>query len=281
MKAFKLKCTLEEYLKHPAVSSSGLRTIIDKSPAHYYYDLTHPKEATPAMAFGSAMHQALLEPKLFKSNVVVPPIFEGRTKKGELTTSMNCTEVKDKSDAWHLENHGKMIVSSDYFETIQGMLNSISKHEKASQMIGEGRAEESLFWTDAETGIECKARPDFLHDGHIIVDLKTCEDASYSGFQKSLVKYNYAVQAAMYLEAACAVFERNFDKFEIIAIEKEPPYEIHCFHLDDAIIREGQELYYSALKTLKKCRDTDIYPGYGHQLTPISLPSWAYKMEQP
>lgn len=279
MKTAKIKCSMAEYLAYPAVGSSLLRILINRSPAHYLHALENPSEPTPAQLFGSAIHQAALEPKDFKKHMVVKPIFEGRTKKGELTTNANCEEVREKSELWHLENHGKTILSQDNFDAIQGILNSLSKHKQASKLIASGHAEESLFWTDPETGVQCKSRPDFIREGHIIVDIKSTEDASYRSFQKDLANYGYHVQAAMQLDAATAVFSQVFDTHIIIAVEKEAPFAVNCFQLDENMIREGQELYYAALKTLKQCQESGIYPAYGDQLTPIALPSWAIKGE--
>lgn len=273
------KCTLAEYLSYPAVGSSALRTLINRSPAHYLYDLEHPKESTPSQLFGTAVHQAILEPKYFKEKMIVKPIFEGFTKKGELTTNENCTEVREKTEQWFMQNFDKTILTQEQFETVQGILKSISGHKQAAKLVSSGHAEESLFWTDTETGLQCKARPDFIREGHILVDVKTTLDASYRCFQGDIAKYGYHIQAAMYLDAATAVFNKRFDTFIIIAVEKEAPYAVQCFQLDENIIREGQELYYGALKTLKKCQETGIWPAYGDQLTPIALPSWAVKGE--
>lgn len=272
---------MAEYLAYPAVGSSALRTIIDRSPAHYLWDLEHPKESTPAQSLGTAIHQAILEPAFFKSEVRVPPIFHGKTQKGEPTTSMNCKEVKEQAEAWYLENHGKTILNREDYETVQGILDSLSKHKQASKLLAncEGESEESLFWTDPETGIQCKSRPDRRREGHIMIDVKTTMDASYRSFQKDIANYGYHIQAAMYLDAASAVFSQVFDTFIIIAIEKEAPYAVNVFQLDEFAIREGQELYYGALKTLKKCQETKIYPAYGELITPIALPTWAVKGE--
>jgi exodeoxyribonuclease VIII len=159
------------------------------------------------------------------------------------------------------------------------MLKAVSNHKRAAQLMSDGHAEESLFWTDPETGIQCKARPDFIREGHILVDLKTTEDASYRSFQKDIVKFSYHFQAAMYLDAATAVFERPFDTFIIIAVEKNPPYAVQCFQLDETAIREGQELYYAALKKLKPCLESKIYPAYGNDLIPVALPTYAVRGE--
>lgn len=266
MTAHKRICTMAEYHAHKAVGSSSLRTLINQSPAHYLFNRENPLESTPAQAFGTAIHQAILEPKQFRELAIVEPPFSG-------------TGSRAAKDQWHLNNHGKTILKQDQMDTIEGILKSISAHKQASKLVSAGHAEESIFWTEPESGIECKARPDFIREGHIVVDVKSTADASYRSFQKDIANYGYHIQAAMYLDAATAITGQNHDTFIIIAVEKEAPYALQCFQLDEMTVREGQELYYSALQTLKQCQFTGIYPAYGEQLTPIALPSWAVRGE--
>lgn len=271
----KFKCSLQEYHSYPAVGRTALMVLIDHTPAHYLHALENPSPETPAKILGAAIHQACLEPKLFKEKMIVKPVFEGYTLKGELTTNENCKEVKEKSAQWHMENHGKTILTLEQFTNIGGMLRAISSHSRAAKLISDGHAEESLFWTDPESGIQCKSRPDFVREGHIVVELKSTDNASYRSFQKDIANFGYHIQAAMQLDACDAVFGGNHDTHIIIAVEKEAPYAVNCFQLDDMMISEGRQLYIAALKTIQECTKSGKWPAFGDQLTPISLPSWA------
>lgn len=264
----KIKMSAEEYHAHGAVGSSSLRTLLEKSPAHYIYEKNNPAESTPAQAFGTAIHAAILEPKLFLENVVIEPVFSGKGSVSERAL-------------WHLENHGKLILKGEQHDQINGILNSLSAHSIASKYISSGSSEESLFWHDHDTKIICKARPDFVREGHILVDIKTTRDASFKGFQASIAGYGYHIQAAMYLDAATAVYGQEFDEFIIVAVEKEPPYAINIFLIDEDAIREGRALYMSALKTLNECFKKNVFPAYAEAIKSVSLPSWSYRMETP
>jgi len=258
------------------VGSSLLRILIAQSPAHYLWAKEHPSEPTPAQRLGTAIHSAILEPADFRQIMIVKPIFSGYTKKGELTTSENCTEVQEKSQAWHLEHHGKMILKQEELDTIDGILRAISAHKQAARLMSEGHAEESLFWKDPESGIELKTRPDFVREGHIVVDVKSCLDASYYAFQKEIVSRGIHIQAAMQLDGCSAVHGGHFDTHITIAVEKEEPFALQCFQMDEHAIQEGRQLYYAALKTLAQCEKSKVFPAYP-ELTPVSLPSWAIK----
>lgn len=275
----KFKCTIEEYNAYPAVRGSLLKTLIQRSPAHYLYELENPKNATPAMEDGASIHLATLEPKLFQERTVIPPIFEGRTQKGEITTSLNCKEVRDKHDKWYMENNGKNIVTQEKYDQIDGILKSLSKHKRACQLMSDGHAEESFFWKDPETGLWCKSRPDFYREGHIVVQLKTTENASAESFKKDILKYGYHIGAAMEMDALTAVMGRPFDQYVIIAVERSAPHGVQCFQLGERTLQEGQELFYKGLKTLKLCTDTGVYPAYAADLVYTDIPDWAFKGE--
>ncbi len=264
----KVKMSVEDYHAHPAVGSTSLRTLIKQSPAHYLYNLSNPKEPTPAKRFGTAVHQAILEPDAFHKNAVVEPEFGG---KGSVALK----------DEWHRENHGRLILKREQHDAIKGILKSVSMHKLAFKFVSSGAAEESLFWKDPKTGIICKARPDFNREGHILVDLKTTEDAGYRSFQADLAEYQYHVQAAMYLDGASEVFGTKFDEFIIVAVEKKPPYAINCYLLDENMIMEGRALYFNALKTLDECTKVNKFPAYPEVLKPISLRSWDYQIGNP
>lgn len=264
----KIKMSAEEYHAHAAVGSSSLRTLIEKSPAHYIYEKENPSESTPSQALGTAIHTAILEPVKFLENSIIEPAFSG-------------TGSRAAKEQWHLENHGKLILKGEQHDQIKGILGSISKHSIASKLISVGASEESLFWRDPDTQVLCKARPDFVREGHILVDIKTTRDASYKGFLGSIAGYGYHVQAAMYLDAATEVYGQTFDEFIIVAVEKEPPYAINVFLIDSTAISEGRALYMSALKTLAECLKSNKFPAYAEAIKSASLPTWAYRMEAP
>lgn len=264
MKPHRTKMSFEDYLKHQAVGSSSIRTLIQKSPAHYLYERENPSESTPAQKFGQILHTALLEPKDYIKNSVVMPEFSGSGSRAQ-------------KEQWLMENHGKIILSREQHNVVHGVLHSVINHPLASRLIAAGAAEESIFWEDRESGMECKARPDFWKDNHIGVDIKSTSDASYSSFQKDIGNYMYHVQAAYYLDGMSEVFNRRFDEFVIIAVEKEPPFAVNCFLIEESAIREGRALYTEALKKLAECIKSGKFPAYAPTLTSIDIPAWCYK----
>jgi hypothetical protein len=261
----KLVMTNSEYHSFPAAGSSSLKNIL-RSPAHYL-EGQKPSEPTPAQEFGSAVHEALLEPNLFEANTVVMPRFEGKGSVGA-------------REDWRLANHGKRILKAEDMDAIKEILKSVSSHKTARSLLTGGAAEESYFDQCPETGLVRKVRPDFLRQGHMIVDVKTTEDASADTFMRSVAKYMYHLSAAYYLDVVSNVMGQNFDQFIILAVEKKPPYGVAVYLLDEGAIDAGRFLYQKALKTLKGCKDTGIYPGYPDRVLSMSIPPWAFPHEE-
>ncbi len=264
----KITLTSTEYHNSNAVGSSSLKHML-KSPAHYHYNLRHPKEPTPAMKLGTAIHEAILEPHLFMESIVMPK-FEG-------------TGMKARKEAWVLENHGKRIISGDDQETIAGIMASLQENTLAKKLLSTGAAEESYFWQCPSTGIVCKCRPDFLRTvegiGEVIIDVKSTVDASPDGFPKQIANFNYHMQAAHYLNGVSAVLGRTVSEFIIIAIEKEAPHGISIHRLDAGTLDAGRFLARKALAALKECKASAQYPGYPEKILTSSLPNWAYPVE--
>ncbi|WP_310717221.1 PD-(D/E)XK nuclease-like domain-containing protein, partial [Burkholderia multivorans] len=185
-----LSMPADQYHAHSAVGHSGLVRIM-RSPAHYREYVTNPPSPTPAMQLGTAFHVALLEPDRLGETFVVAPKFDRRTKEG-----------KAAAEAWEAENAGKTPLTADQMAAIEQMVVSVRSHQGAANLLASGMAEMSGFWTDPDTGIQCKCRPDWVVTMEdrpdwitAIVDVKTCRDASADGFARAIATLGYDVQA--------------------------------------------------------------------------------------
>ena len=244
--------TQSEYRAYPAISRSDLMKF-KKSPLHYKYAKENPEEEqSPALVFGSAAHKYILERDDFESEFAVAPNVDKRTKEGKAIW------------AEFVENSGdRMVISIDDFEKIQDMAAAIDAHPIANDLI-KGQHEVSLFWTDAETGEECKVRPDCIHEygnGVVIVDYKTTTSCEDGAFEKSCRKYGYKMQSGMYREG---YFQNFFEDagFAFIAQEKEAPYAVRVYFCTEEYLSEGYDEYRALLGLYHECRVDNNYPGY-------------------
>ena len=256
-----------EYCEIPAINNSILARLISKSPLHAKYMRDGDREDTPALSFGRAFHSAVLEPDVFKQEYAVAPKVDRRTKVG-------------KADwlAFQEANSDKEILSDSDYQLIATMAYSVI-NSHAQDYLTDGDAEVTIIWEDKVTGLLCKMRSDYVHwNNNIIVDLKTTQDASPSGFSRSMFTYRYHQQAAFYMagykaQTGCSCL------FTFIPVEKASPYALAVYEAGDLTIEAGVNAYKSALLTYKQCVDSGLWPAYQTAIELLDIPEWALKVE--
>jgi len=255
-----------DYHAHSAVSKSHLDKV-SRSAAHYwaaYLDPNRePPEPTPAMVLGTALHTAVLEPNLWDEQFVVPPqAFDRRTKAG-----------KELAQAFEAEAQGKTVLTPDDGDRIRRMADAVHQHPASSFLLDlPGTREASYFWTDDDTGLECKCRPDWHSaDRRILVDVKTTKDASPREFARSVAAFRYHVQANWY--------QRPFpeaEQFLFIAVESQAPHLVAVYAATPEMVAAGGRAADRDLRQIASCRLTGVWPGYSDQIQPIDLPAWCH-----
>lgn len=247
------------YHAHPALGSSRLREIL-RSPAHFKANL--PRESA-ALDFGSLVHTLVLEPHAFDERYVVVPNINGATKEGKAQKAALASETRT-------------VVNGEVMAEASACATSIMSH-RVYQQIRDAQVEHTVFWTDKETGIECKARFDVL--GPLLVDLKTTRDASPKGFQRAIATYGYHIQAAHYMAGAIAngMEPRGF---LFACVETSPPYLPAGYLMGNPTLEQGERERREALLTYAQCLSEDRWPGYNDdRIEVIDLPQWAWRTE--
>jgi exodeoxyribonuclease VIII len=259
-----------DYHRHAAVSKSHLDQVA-RSPLHYWARYLDPNrvepEPTPAMLVGTAVHTHVLELEEWdKRYVVMPEGIDRRTKQG-----------KAEWDAFSTAASGRTVISRTDADQVMRMGHAVYSHPAAAMLLKQlpGKAETTHMWTDDATGLQCKCRPDWLTDDRsLIIDLKTTEDASPKGFQKSVANWRYHVQAAWYLSGVAEATGTCPDQFIFIVVEKKPPYAVAVYAADAEMIGLGAMQAVRDLDTLATCKAANAWPGYSDQIETISLPAW-------
>lgn len=258
-----------KYHAHPAVSKSHL-DLVARSPLHYWARYIDPNrvapEPTPAMAIGSALHTHVLELDQWDANYVITPEgIDRRTKAG-----------KAEWDVFNTAAGSRTVLSRADADLVMRMGEAVYGHPAAAALLAlPGIAESTWMWRDESTGLQCKIRPDWLTtDGTLLVDLKTTEDASLKGFQKSVANFRYHVQAAWYLHGMEQATKKCPEQFVFIAVEKKPPFAVAVYAADAEMIREGWRTAERDLEALAVSKEMDRWPGYSDAVEPISLPPW-------
>lgn len=248
----------DRYHASEGISKSMLDRL-SRSPAHLKYGQAEP---TPAQAFGTAVHCAILEPEAFEQRYYLG------------------SEARRGSKEWaRLEEQaeGRELLKPADWDACLAMRDSVYAHPAASQLLTLGLAEASAFALDAETGLLVKARPDYARlDIRALVDLKTCPDASPAGFARSAGNFHYGVQAALYLDVVSQAAGVALEYFVFAAVEKTAPFGVGVYTLTAEAIAVSRQAYRRHLRLYAECLATDRWPCYSERVVEIDLPGWCY-----
>lgn len=263
------------------MSSSGIVKMLH-SPRQFlkFWSGYEEDEDADHFRIGRAAHLMLLEPKKFREIYVVEPVHQGWTKDGKPTTSTNAQSVKDAAAAWLLaQPKGACIVTQEELDDIVGMIESVLEHPVACEMLKSGKPETTLRWTDRETGIRCKARPDYLvndRNGDLhLIDFKTTRDIRAGIFSADAHRLRYGTRMAFYHDGVVEALGRQPKTITLIAAEKKSPYEAAVYPLDDSWFENGQREYRHSMKLLEKCLKTGKWPAQQVTAQVLSMPNRA------
>jgi len=249
------------------VSKSALDWLDGKSPAHYkaWVDGLIAEEETPALAFGSAFHCALLEPERFALEYATEPNFGDCRRK----------EPKQARAAWVSANAGKRSLSPEDAATIAGMVASVKAHPLASRILRDGQAELTVKWQDYATGVQCKCRADYYVPRlRMVADVKSTTDASRDGFRRDVARYSYHVQDALYRAGFNAV-GKQVDHFVFVSVEKTVPYAVATYSLDMPSVNRGYTAARRGIEKMAECLASGVWPGYPTEIQEVDVPPWA------
>lgn len=250
------------------VSRSHLLDLIRK-PSRYHAlhvaRTAQPDPPTPAMVFGTLAHLAVLE----------WPDFERRVIR------------QVGADA--------ILVKQDTIDTLLEIRRAVLEHSMVAALVTNPTvAESTILWrpiVEAEVDGEpvpsdliVRVRPDLLtiiddDDGQIVFvsDLKTTSDSHPTEFATAAARGRYHLQAALYRDAVAALFQTDNVRFMLIAAEKQEPFTVACYDLDDEAIELGRNQYRAALIELLQRRHTGNWTApWERSINTLRLPRWAY-----
>ncbi|GAA4400483.1 PD-(D/E)XK nuclease-like domain-containing protein [Quisquiliibacterium transsilvanicum] len=259
----------EQYHAIQAMSAGGLKRM-RKSPAHFYgmqLDPSRPAsgDPTPAMKNGTLVHCCIFEPDAVKGRYVVRP--DG--------LSFSTKDGKAWRDAQSLE-----IIDGDQLASARAQAAALRALPDLEPLLADGYGEASAFWIDEATGELCKCRPDWVSpagDGVILVDGKTCQDASPDGFGRAIWNMDYWLQAAWYSDGFEAATGLRVHGFVFGAVESTWPHAAAAYMLSDDVLDAARRENRRLLNLYAECKRTGVWPGYAPGISLIQLPAWAQR----
>ena len=263
-----------DYHASPALGNSGISALAE-TPRHYFALYLAPdrpvRKTTVSKRRGTITHCAVLEPVSFSDRYIVKP------------AGLNLSTVAGR--AWAADvPPGREVVTEDDVARCKAQRAAVLAVPELAALLEHGEAEVSAFWTDAETGVECKCRPDFVHtlaDGRVIIlDLKTAADVSPRGFGRSARKYGYRRQAAWYSRGYALASGLDVAEFIFAAVTNTYPY-IAAMHIPgEAVMRQGAEQCGKLLRLYADCMKSGIWPAYGSGPHVMELAPWEEEFEE-
>lgn len=249
----------------PSMSSTGLRTIFNKSPKHYWCTSplnpkAKPQEDSDALILGRAAHHLLLGEARFKDHFAIrPDEVEGK----------EWHHARKECKAWlaRQADLGRTVLTKVQAEAIVGMHEELKLHPMTSPTgvnILSGLVEHTIVWQDEETGVWLKCRPDVIPlDSNDGVDLKTAADVSEPAIENAIGAYGLNVQGALVRMAWREVFGRDLEGFTLVFVESKPPHCVEVVTLKPHDLDTGEQQVRAALRVFVKCMNEGVWPGPG------------------
>lgn len=274
-----LDIPFREYLTDTRYASNSMLKLLGRSPAHFkaYLDDESEQSPTDAQVVGRAAHAMVLETDSFqKYYYTIPDDLKKLTKpqlacieRGEPTPKAE--ELKAQWDEIESKAHGRELIREAHLKDVETMHKALLEVKDIRNLLAIGSAEQTRYFVDSETGVECKMRADFVHGSqqNVIVDYKTTEDARPEAFIRSIIKYGYDFQGAHYVHGGQAEF------FYIIAQEKKSPFAAKLYLLTTDWVQRGDFMRRKYLRTYAECQHSGDWPSYSHEIETLQIPHWA------
>jgi hypothetical protein len=264
----------EQYLAHPALSSSGAKVLVRPGgPARYAYERTHPRPPKAAFDLGHAAHDAVLG---VGPVIVVVDAADWRTKAAQ----------EERRLAYAA---GRVPLLIGDAARVADMADALRAHPVARRLLhtATGQPEVSLFWHDPEHDVDRRGRVDFLRqpdaDGRLIlVDYKsTGTGADPDTLARAVINYGYHGQAAWYRDLVIGLGLCSSAPFVFVFQETTAPYLVHCVELDPDLLAMGADRNQRALSIFAECTRTGVWPGYNDTgITQLTAPGWALRQHE-
>lgn len=240
------------------LSSTGAKRIID-CPARFKWERDNGRVDKKAYDDGHAVHELVLG------------IGQGIVKVD--ADSWRTNAAKEQRDEIRANGQTPML-AGEYDEMVR-IADAVMDHPIAGPIFSEGDPERSIYWTDEETGVNCRGRLDWLRT-NAIVDLKTTTEggARTETFTRNVISYGYDMQADWYQDGYEQAGGQNLPYLWVV-VEKVRPYVVSVFQASAESLARGRERNREARQRYRDCIESGVWPGYTTDIEPIYPPRWA------
>jgi hypothetical protein len=252
--------TYAEYLALPGYRWSEIKCLHDGGPLHVQHARTASDSGdTASRAWLRAVHCLALEPHNFgREFSVYDGIRRGRLYEAHVVCHPGTTALTPAQKA-----------------SAQAAADAVRSHPTVGPLLAEGHPEVVVTWTDAPTGLACKARIDWL--GAALLDLKTLGTTHERRVAGMTATRLYHGQLAHYA-AGLAAHGIVVPAYLVVA-EGAPPHDVAAFELDprgpDGALFVGARVRAKLLERIAECERTGRWPGRHDAPVDLVLPTYA------
>lgn len=188
-----------EYFDYPALSSTGLRQLLNSPVEFWINEIAEDRKQTPSMLEGKLFHKLVLDPASFGDDFVIAP-----------DVNKNTNVYK----AWKADQT-RQIINNDDFQKVSVFAECMRADGQLGWLFKGGAPEVSIFWQ--YRGHQMKSRIDYLTINRII-DLKTMGEEIGKDVDYTCARYFFKnrvyLQLVLYQMAVKYAFE-NFKDSDI------------------------------------------------------------------
>lgn len=229
-----------------------------------------PKPKGSHFGFGNAFELALLSQEEYLKSVAVLPdqqwVDEAMTIDEALKVPRNSSHYQQNKKNFLQTVGSKYIINDagdESFDAIEEMLSSCFEDSVIQALIKNTEYQLSVFWTDEETGLNLKTRPDICkRNKNVIVNVKTILDGSPSSFSKELVNYDYPMQACIEIMGCEASGLMQVDTYFWLVVEKVAPFNATIYEFTESDRKACMDSTKYHLHKIAKGREQNKFPGY-------------------
>lgn len=249
------------YHAFPAMSASGVKEF-RKAPGYWKYWRDNPGKDTQARLEGRLVHMALSEPERFEEQVVV---IDGHRGSSAVKLAITAAVLM-----------GKVACKPEDYAMARGVADVCRAHPLLSAALSRGKGEQTLLWKDPATGVQCKARLDWVTPSDVILDWKTFGPIwSDDDVERQIRQNGYHFQTVWYIAGFKAVFNRDPKAFYHAFLRNDPPYDVAVRKVEQHSLDETAPYIPAVLEQFKTCLDQDFWPLTSPEVKGIELkPFW-------
>ena len=252
----------------PQLSQTILKNILSKSPAHAWESMQSHTD-TPAMKLGRAAHCYVLEgEEIFNNTFITAPECNRRTKEGKAIYAEFVESAGDRE-----------VLSDSELKIVIAIAATLKANGLTKHLFINGKPEVSAF--GQINGVDIKGRFDYYHpEDQVIIDLKTCIDASPKAVEKYIVNYGLHIQQYVYSELHKNITGNLPKDFIFVFVEKTAPYGVAVVRLNPKAVVLAKGETQKAIEIYQSCNQSGVWYGYPEAVQEIDLPAWHYKQKE-